>query len=75
MFRWEFCLKNVQRIRFFELYHISQCLHTDCGIFLMFHTKNVHHGVFVLHELHFLCNEWMPMVDTFYQDMVVFVES
>ena len=75
LLHWEPCLKNVQRIRLFQPFHISQCLHTDNGIFLLFHSNNVHHDVFVLRELNFLFHEWMPMVDTFYKDMVVFVES
>ena len=59
--------KNVQRIRFFQQIHISQCLHTDHGIFLLFRSNNVHHNVLILSELHFLLYEWMPMVYTLYK--------
>ena len=75
LLRWELCLQNVQRICFFQLLHISKYLHTDHGIFLLFHTNSVHHNVSVLRELDFLFHECMHMVDTFYQDMVTFVES
>ena len=40
---WEPCTKNVQRIRFFRSFIISQFLHTDHGIFLFFHPNNVHY--------------------------------
>ena len=71
---WELCLQNVHRIRFFHPFHISRCLHTHHGILVLFNSNNVHHDVFVLCELHFF-HEWMPMVNTFYQEMVPFVES
>ena len=64
---WELCLQNVQRICFFQLFHISKCLHTDHGIFLLFHSNNMHHKVFVLREMHFLFHEWMHMADTFFK--------
>ena len=63
---WENFLQNVQRICFFQPFHISQCLHTNHGIFLLFHSNNVHHGVFVLRELHFCfmngCLWWIPFI-------------
>ena len=67
--------KNVQLIHFFQPFHISQCLHTEHGIFLLFHSNNVHHDVFVPRELHFMFYEWMPMMFILYQKIVAFVES
>ena len=75
LLRWEPSIQTVQLICFFFPFRISQCLHTDHGIVILFHSNNVHHNVFVLRELHFLFHEWMPMVDTLYQNMVSFVES
>ena len=66
LLRWEICLKNVQRICFFHPFHIYQCLHTDHGIFLLLHSNNVHHNVFVLRELHFCfmngCLWWITFI-------------
>ena len=33
---WELSLQTVQRIQFFQPFHISQCLHTNHGIFFCF---------------------------------------
>ena len=57
LLRWELSIQNVQRISFFQTFNISQCLHTNHGSFLLFHSNNVHNDVFVLRELHFF--SWM----------------
>ena len=57
LLRGEIFPQNVQHIRFLKLFYIYQYLHTDHGISILFHSNNVHHGLFVLRELHFLFNE------------------
>ena len=66
LLRWEPCLQNLQHICFFQPFHISQYLHTNHGIFLLFYSNNVHHDVFLLCELHFCfvngCLWWIPFI-------------
>ena len=50
----------------FQPFHISQCLHTNHGIFLLFHSNNMHHNFFVLRDQHFClmngCLWWTPFI-------------
>ena len=66
LLRWELCLQNVQRIRFFQLFHISQCLHTDHGIFFCFipTTCITTFFYFVIYIFCFMngCLWWIPFI-------------
>ena len=72
---WTPDIQDAQCICFFHRLDSLQCLHTNHGLHLLFHSVNIHRKDPLLRKLHFLFHKWMLMVATFYKNMVALVES